>query len=128
MSSQKSKNENENLKYEKSINQTEVPCHNTISVPCPVCNREFEKNIIEEHVNKCLFLNTVSEKKNKRDNSHLPDVSFTGKKLKVGAASSSSPKSKVNNVHIIIIELLRSMCMPYYNLFCSRKLKRSPRC
>ncbi|KAI8428104.1 hypothetical protein MSG28_002371 [Choristoneura fumiferana] len=32
------------------------------SVACPVCNREFKKENIEDHVNKCLFLNTQTEK------------------------------------------------------------------
>lgn len=44
-------------------------------ITCPVCNREFQYNVIEEHVNKCLFL-TQNEKigdksTSKRSSSHL---------------------------------------------------------
>lgn len=46
---------------------------NSNCVPCPVCNRDFEKELIENHVNRCLFLNTPDQSTSsyKRDSSHL---------------------------------------------------------
>ncbi|KAL4712998.1 hypothetical protein ACJJTC_012068 [Scirpophaga incertulas] len=37
-----------------------------VSISCPVCNRTFNKRVIEEHVNKCLFLKTPEQNCNKR--------------------------------------------------------------
>ncbi|XP_063358316.1 ATPase WRNIP1-like [Cydia amplana] len=53
------------------------------SVTCPVCNREFKKDQIEDHVNKCLFLNTQPEKNAaKRMGSFFNSISPKEKRLK----------------------------------------------
>ncbi|XP_047987017.1 ATPase WRNIP1-like isoform X2 [Leguminivora glycinivorella] len=53
------------------------------SVACPVCNREFRKDQIEDHVNKCLFLNTQPEKSvTKRTGSFFNSVSPKEKRIK----------------------------------------------
>lgn len=50
------------------------------TIPCPVCNRQFPPKLVEEHVNKCLFLNTQTS--SKRDGSHLQAVSPQEKRFK----------------------------------------------
>ncbi|CAG9098376.1 unnamed protein product [Plutella xylostella] len=50
------------------------------TIPCPVCNRQFPPKLVEEHVNKCLFLNTQTT--SKRDGSHLQAVSPQEKRFK----------------------------------------------
>ncbi|XP_026487927.2 ATPase WRNIP1-like [Vanessa tameamea] len=63
-------------------------------ISCPVCNRLFEKHSIENHVNKCIFLNSLSENNTKRDGSHLEENSQV-KKVKVfGSLLSSISKSQ----------------------------------
>lgn len=62
---------------------------------CPVCDKQFEKEVIEQHVNKCLFLNTLSENKVKRDNSHLEENSISKKSKIVTSPVSGSSTSKV---------------------------------
>lgn len=44
---------------------------------CPICGKLFGKNIIETHVNKCIFLNSNNEstKRNKRPNNILDGLS-----------------------------------------------------
>ncbi|CAG4998202.1 unnamed protein product [Parnassius apollo] len=63
------------------------------TVSCPVCNRDFEKITIEEHVNKCLFLNTLAERKPKRNNSYLKGNTL-GKKMKLDSVTNNSSKDK----------------------------------
>lgn len=68
-------------------------------VPCPVCCRQFEQGLIEEHVNKCLFLNTVSvdeQSQLKRCGTHLKSPFSQEKRIKLGSTSSSATvRSKV---------------------------------
>ncbi|CAH2104315.1 unnamed protein product [Euphydryas editha] len=64
-------------------------------VSCPVCDRFYEKQNIEKHVNKCIFLNTIPEKSPKRDGSHLEDNTQQKKiKLFSGVLSGTSTQSK----------------------------------
>ncbi|KAM3964813.1 ATPase WRNIP1 [Aphomia sociella] len=68
---------------------------NTASITCPVCNKEFKKEVIEEHVNKCLFLNTPEHSTSnnyKRNSTHLKTISPGEKKIKL--ESTSIPNSK----------------------------------
>lgn len=60
-------------------------------VSCPVCNREYDKNMIEKHVDKCIFLNTLSNN-TKRSASHLEESSIQQKKAKV------EKKSPISNI------------------------------
>ncbi|XP_053601347.1 ATPase WRNIP1-like isoform X1 [Plodia interpunctella] len=56
------------------------------SVNCPVCDKQFQQEIIEEHVNKCLFLNTKDTKSistSKRNGSHFESTSPHDKKIKL---------------------------------------------
>ncbi|CAK1602914.1 unnamed protein product [Parnassius mnemosyne] len=80
-----------------SLLKDDCPSENE-TVSCPVCNREFEKINIEEHVNKCLFLNTVAEKKAKRNNSHLKGNTL-GKKMKLDSNFSSKDKESTRESH-----------------------------
>lgn len=69
-----------------------------ILVPCPICNRGFEQDVIEEHVNKCLFLTQSLSKQgsSKRTASHLANPFVHEKKLKLGTPGTNSvPGSKV---------------------------------
>ncbi|XP_046962004.1 ATPase WRNIP1-like [Vanessa cardui] len=63
-------------------------------ISCPVCNRLYEKQSIENHVNKCIFLNTLSENSTKRDGSHLEENSQAKKVKVVGSLASSISKSR----------------------------------
>ncbi|XP_014361572.2 ATPase WRNIP1 [Papilio machaon] len=64
-------------------------------ISCPVCNREFRNEAIENHVNKCLFLlNSQMEKTFKRDNSHLKENQFSPKRLKVDSGIETNLNSK----------------------------------
>lgn len=69
------------------------------SVACPVCSRQFEQGLIQEHVNKCLFLNTESVAKQsqlKRSGTHLQNLFSQEKRMKLGSTSSfTSAKSEV---------------------------------
>lgn len=58
----------------------ESSCSNS-PVPCPICGKSFEKHVVEEHVNKCLFLNTSENNKLKRSSSLLSNIS--PKRIKV---------------------------------------------
>lgn len=59
-------------------------------ISCPVCNREFQQELIEEHVNKCLFLNTPEQSGCKRDSSFLKkSISPVEKRLKLDPVSTS---------------------------------------
>ncbi|KAL0894962.1 hypothetical protein ABMA27_013453 [Loxostege sticticalis] len=59
-------------------------------ISCPVCNREFKQELIEEHVNKCLFLNTPEQSGCKRDSSFLKkSISPVEKRLKLDPVSTS---------------------------------------
>lgn len=70
------------------------------SIPCPICNKFYVKNIIEEHVNKCLFLNTSEQNSpkqgrseinsSKRSSSHLNNVSSQEKRTRISISASSS--------------------------------------
>ena len=64
---------------------------------CPVCEKEFEKEVIEQHVNKCLFLNSLSENKTKRDSSHLEEPSHNKRSKFDTSPISSTSTSKVSN-------------------------------
>lgn len=62
-------------------------------VICPVCDRLYEKQNIEKHVDKCIFLNTLPEKSPKRVGSHLEENTQQKKiKLLPGVLSSTSQK------------------------------------
>lgn len=75
------------------------------AVPCPICNKMFEKPVIEEHVNKCLFLNSsegstlkpnkVEQVNSKRNSSHLNNSSFQEKRPRISISPGSS-KSEVS--------------------------------
>ncbi|XP_013168237.1 PREDICTED: ATPase WRNIP1-like isoform X1 [Papilio xuthus] len=81
-------NHNNNPKSDKE------PC----MISCPVCNREFRNEAIENHVNKCLFLlNSQMEKTCKRDNSHLKENPLTPKRLKIETTLNS--KDVTNEPH-----------------------------
>lgn len=55
-----------------------------ISVPCPVCDRKFRSEVIEDHVNKCIFLNTQTKSSTKRNITHLdPLTSPQEKRVKI---------------------------------------------
>lgn len=70
------------------------------SISCPICNKVFEKNVVEEHVNKCLFLNSSEEnniKHNKielntfkRSNSHLNNNCSHEKRARISTSPSSA--------------------------------------
>ncbi|XP_045785658.1 ATPase WRNIP1-like [Maniola jurtina] len=47
---------------------------------CPVCKREYDKEIIEKHVNKCLFLNVDVSKRN---GSHFDENCSQQKRIKI---------------------------------------------
>ncbi|XP_049868211.1 ATPase WRNIP1-like [Pectinophora gossypiella] len=65
-------------------------------INCPVCNREFEKDVIQEHVNKCLFLNTQPEpSSSKRTGFHLQSPVSQDKRVKLSSASSNTLSRKV---------------------------------
>lgn len=65
-------------------------------VACPVCDKMFDQNVIEDHVNKCLFLKTTEKSTNiKRSSSHLNTVSPNEKRIKM---ENSPTSSKVNTV------------------------------
>ncbi|KAJ2953785.1 hypothetical protein O0L34_g1412 [Tuta absoluta] len=57
---------------------------------CPVCNREFKQEAIEEHVNKCLFLNTQPEQSSTK-RAGPPDNMFPQeKRLKLSPSPSTT--------------------------------------
>lgn len=62
---------------------SEEACKSSSTVSCPVCGKAFEKKIVEEHVNKCLFLNTSENTNSKRSSSYLNSVSPCEKRIKV---------------------------------------------
>ncbi|KAF9804106.1 hypothetical protein SFRURICE_020534 [Spodoptera frugiperda] len=74
------------------------------AVPCPICNKMFEKPVIEEHVNKCLFLNSsegstlkpnkVEQVNSKRNSSHLNNSSFQEKRPRISISPGSSKAEK----------------------------------
>lgn len=73
---------------------------NDITISCPICNKVFEKSVIEEHANKCLFLNTTqvnAVKQNKielsngkRSSSHFNQTSVNEKRPRLSTSPSSS--------------------------------------
>lgn len=69
------------------------------TIACPVCCRQFEPGLIEEHVNKCLFLNTetiAEQSQQKRCGIHLKSPFSQEKRIKLESPSSSiSARSKV---------------------------------
>lgn len=89
---------NHNLNYPKSDKEPGM-------VSCPVCNREFRNETIENHVNKCLFLNSQMEKTSKRDNSHLKENLFTAKRLKVEGIDTTS-NSKVGLLQCLLNKII----------------------
>ncbi|XP_053601364.1 ATPase WRNIP1-like isoform X2 [Plodia interpunctella] len=75
------------------------------SVNCPVCDKQFQQEIIEEHVNKCLFLNTKDTKSistSKRNGSHFESTSPHDKKIKleshINSTSSTGNLTSLANV------------------------------
>ncbi|XP_022820354.1 ATPase WRNIP1-like isoform X1 [Spodoptera litura] len=74
------------------------------TVSCPICNKMYEKAVIEEHVNKCLFLNSSEETKlkqnkvdqlnSKRNNSHLNNSYFQEKRPRISTSPGSSKTEK----------------------------------
>lgn len=104
--------------YKKS-GDDDVP--NTI--PCPICNKDFDKSAIQEHANKCLFLNTSEQSKfqqkavhpelfnnAKRSSSHLKNTSSVEKRTRL-STSPSSTKAKVSSVPY------RILLLPYVFFF-----------
>lgn len=70
------------------------------SISCPICNKDFEKELIENHVNKCLFLNTPEQGSSKRNHSHLrKSQSPFEKRIKL----ESSPTSNLKQAKVIFI-------------------------
>ncbi|KAJ8729280.1 hypothetical protein PYW08_000861 [Mythimna loreyi] len=70
-----------------------------ITVSCPICNKNFNKAVIEEHANKCLFLNTSEKSKikqnkdqpnQKRNSSHFQDPNLHEKRLRKSTSPSST--------------------------------------
>lgn len=69
---------------------------------CPVCNKQFEKDSIETHVNRCIFLNATEENavktnENKRtfsvfNTNRSPSTDSTKKSRKSGAGVPAKPK------------------------------------
>lgn len=53
------------------------------TVSCPICDKSFEKNVIEDHANKCLFLNTSEKSSSKRNSSHFNTISPNEKRVKM---------------------------------------------
>ncbi|KOB70248.1 Werner helicase interacting protein [Operophtera brumata] len=68
----------------------------TSTVSCPICGKSFEKNVVEEHVNKCLFLNSSDNINSKRSSFHLNSVSPNEKRVKVEnkAIPRNAPKAE----------------------------------
>ncbi|RVE48811.1 hypothetical protein evm_006585 [Chilo suppressalis] len=62
-------------------------------IVCPVCNREFKKEVIEEHVNKCLFLNASGQSASKRElaNSDSTTTVTLPKRRKLSSTSTGCP-------------------------------------
>ncbi|CAH0726093.1 unnamed protein product, partial [Brenthis ino] len=71
------------------MNKLEEPTENNDVLSCPVCDKRFQKEVIEQHVNKCLFLNSLSSNQSKRNSSHLEE-SFHHKKTKIDISPVSS--------------------------------------
>ncbi|KAJ0181997.1 hypothetical protein K1T71_002719 [Dendrolimus kikuchii] len=68
---------------------------NVDQVLCPVCNRGFEKLLIEEHVNKCLFLNVNTNAPNsKRSNCTESKFSPQEKRVKFDNEFPGSSRTK----------------------------------
>ncbi|XP_023951488.2 ATPase WRNIP1-like [Bicyclus anynana] len=60
-------------------------------VICPVCNREYEKEIIEKHVDKCIFLNSFKgDNLFKRNSSQLEEHGSQNKRIKIDVSPVSS--------------------------------------
>lgn len=86
----------------------------TKTVNCPICNRSFENTEIEEHVNKCLFLNSCEKSNSKRQGQQLLSPNEKRKKVEKLTAlppnlkSSQSQKISTNeNIKIPLSESLR---------------------
>ncbi|CAB3250275.1 unnamed protein product [Arctia plantaginis] len=71
------------------------------TIPCPICNKDFDKSAIQEHANKCLFLNTseqsqFNQKRHelfnnaKRSSSHLKNTNSLEKRTRLSTSPSSS--------------------------------------
>lgn len=74
------------------------------SVACPVCNRDFKKEDIEDHVNKCLFLNTQTERSSSKrmgSGSFLKSASPKEKRIKLENNAGRSQSGKFNEVNIL---------------------------
>lgn len=85
------------------MNKQEEPTENNDVLSCPVCDKKFQKEVIEQHVNKCLFLNSLSSNQSKRNGSHLEE-SFHHKRTKIDKSPvSSTSTSKVKNELCFII-------------------------
>lgn len=67
---------------------------------CPICSREFETNKIEEHVNKCLFLNTQNDLMKRKSGINVKD-SPPEKKVKIDNIESKPKMTKVKYYYII---------------------------
>ncbi|XP_069355158.1 ATPase WRNIP1-like [Maniola hyperantus] len=61
--------------------------HSDDKVFCPVCNKEYDKEIIEKHVNKCLFLKGYASTRN---GSHFDENCSQQKKIKLDVSPVSS--------------------------------------
>ncbi|VVD02361.1 unnamed protein product [Leptidea sinapis] len=72
-------------------------------VPCPVCNSEFSKDVIESHVNKCIFLSESqndSNSNNFKRNSPFESESKSSprlKRVKITENKSSSSSTQFGN-------------------------------
>lgn len=74
----------------------------TKTVPCPVCTRPFDPKQIEEHVNKCLFLNSAEEEqvlpqKRKREPLPLTASKSPRANLKSPRANLKTPQTSSNS-------------------------------
>lgn len=85
----------------KSVNDDTNSATN--SIPCPICNKIFDKCVVEDHVNKCLFLNTSEHKmkpnrieinKSKRSNAHLNYTTSIEKRTKIDTNASTTKKAQ----------------------------------
>ncbi|XP_041979460.1 ATPase WRNIP1-like [Aricia agestis] len=86
-----------------------IKAGNSNSIPCPVCQRTFDKQEIEQHVNKCLFLNNAESDTFKRDCSHLKQSITPSKKLKVDKDETLTKvkSEKLNNEKLPLAEFMR---------------------
>lgn len=63
---------------------------------CPICGKYFEKNAIEVHVNRCIFLNSHDETTPKKDSTNKRSFSvFTGSQSNANAKEAAGTSDLV---------------------------------